>query len=471
MPINSEPGHIWAVNYGDEGRPAGVGPVIIDNLEELIPSGSTYTGGNGIEVDNDNDIISLDAEAQAAIDSYVTNSGSFLTDVDLNGYATETWVQSQDYVDGTEMSEYVTSATSAFVTSGDIPEVPTIKDFIAGNGINITTTSADVTIAAKVDGSTIKIDGSGNLSTDITGVPTTSGASSGDVLTYNGSSVGWAPAQGGGSSYTAGDGIEITNNIVSVSLAENGGLDFKASSIDGAMADTWAIKFHVGTNPPTDAVASFTLKTDLTSTGLYPYFESTAYGGYAVLVLANHSDLSQYSICSSTLYGPMPYASLGGTYSDYIPRNHQGFTVSGTMSTLFGNSWTDYVDENGDIYLYLCDVSDNELNGSGYGPGGACAAFLYSTQYNSITLTSTLTGAATLSVANPVPAYDNTDEGKVLGVTSGSTDWVNLPDTSDMATQTWTAQNYFPIDGLQIVGSSAEASGANIIYIVSGSNA
>jgi hypothetical protein len=46
------------------------------------------------------------------------------------------------------MSEYVTSATSAFVTSGDIPEVPTIKDFIAGNGINISATSADVTISA-----------------------------------------------------------------------------------------------------------------------------------------------------------------------------------------------------------------------------------------------------------------------------------------------------------------------------------
>jgi hypothetical protein len=164
MGINNGIGRVWAANAGDEGRPAGVGPVWIENIDALIPSGSggsTYTGGNGIEVDNTNNTISLDDEAQAAIDSYVTNSGSF-------------------------------------ITSADVPEVPTIKDFIAGNGINITTTSADVTIAAKVDGSTIKIDGSGNLSTDITGVPTTSGASNGDVLTYNGSSVGWAAPQGGG---------------------------------------------------------------------------------------------------------------------------------------------------------------------------------------------------------------------------------------------------------------------------------
>lgn len=206
MSINSEPGHIWAVNYGDNGRPAGVGPVIIDNLEELIPSGSgghTYTGGNGIDVDNVNDTISLDSETQAAINSYVTNSGSFLTSDDLNGYATEnwveeknyitsadippipsdvvtsaelatvsgeivnqipdvtdmatqTWVQNQgyissipsEYVTDTEMSTYVAGQTSAFVTSADIPEVPDVKDLVAGNGINITTTSADVTISA-----------------------------------------------------------------------------------------------------------------------------------------------------------------------------------------------------------------------------------------------------------------------------------------------------------------------------------
>ena len=47
----------------------------------------------------------------------------------------------------------------------------------------------------------------------------------------------------------------------------------------------------------------------------------------------------------------------------------------------------------------------------------------------------------------------------------------DLPDLSTYATQTWSTNNFFPIDGIQIVGSSAEASGANIIYIVSGSNA
>lgn len=470
MAINNGIGRVWAANAGEEGRPAGVGPVWIENIDAITPSGSggsTYTGGNGIDVDNDNDTISLDDEAQAAIDSYVTNSGSFLTDADLSGYATETWVSSQgyltsipsEYVTDTEMSEYVAEQTSAFITSADLPE---IKDLVAG------------------------------------------------------------------------DGIEISDSdVVSVSLAENGGLDFKASSIDGQAGGQsvggryYAKKFHVGTNPQTDAVASFTLKTNSSN---YTYFYDAAYSGYAVLVLANPADLSQYSICSSTLYGPMPYM-LVGKYSDYIPLN-QTLTVSGSMSTLFGNSWTDYVDENGDIHLYLCDINNNELKGTGYGPGGACAAAEYTTV---LTLTSTLAGATKLSVANPVPEYATSNDGMVLGVVNNSgtaeMQWVSHGDIPDdlvtsgelatvsgeivnqipdvptikdliagnginisatsadvtisadtsvlatqadlgpYATQTWTSSNFFPIDGLQVVSSSAEASGANIIYIVSGSNA
>lgn len=230
MGISNATSHVWASNAGEQGRPSGVSPVWIENIDAITPSGSggsTYTGGEGIDVDNDNDIISLDAEAQDAINSYVNNSGSFLTDEDLNGYATEsfvtneieqatsafitsadlpdldgyateTWVQNQgyitsipseyvtdtelatvsgeivsqipdtsdmatqtwvgqqgyltsvpsEYVTDTEMSTYVAEETSAFVTSADIPEVPAVKDLIAGNGINISATSGDVTISA-----------------------------------------------------------------------------------------------------------------------------------------------------------------------------------------------------------------------------------------------------------------------------------------------------------------------------------
>ena len=125
MAINNGIGRVWAANAGEEGRPAGVGPVWIENIDAITPSGSggsTYTGGNGIDVDNDNDTISLDTEAQAAIDSYVTNSGSFLTDVDLSGYATETWT-AQNYfpIDGLQVvgsSAEASGANIIYIVSG-----------------------------------------------------------------------------------------------------------------------------------------------------------------------------------------------------------------------------------------------------------------------------------------------------------------------------------------------------------------
>lgn len=94
----------------------------------------------------------------------------------------------------------------------------------------------------------------------------------------------------------------------------------------------------------------------------------------------------------------------------------------------------------------------------------------------------TTTSAGHLSWENQpeVPGIKDFIAGNGINISATSADVTISADTSVLATQadlgpyatqTWTAQNYFPIDGLQIVGSSAEASGANIIYIVSGSNA
>jgi hypothetical protein len=97
----------------------------------------------------------------------------------------------------------------------------------------------------------------------------------------------------------------------------------------------------------------------------------------------------------------------------------------------------------------------------------------------------TTTSAGHLSWENQpeipeVPTIKDFIAGNGINISATSGDVTISADTSVLATQadlgpyatqTWTAQNYFPIDGLQVVGSSAEASGANIIYIVSGSNA
>jgi hypothetical protein len=91
----------------------------------------------------------------------------------------------------------------------------------------------------------------------------------------------------------------------------------------------------------------------------------------------------------------------------------------------------------------------------------------------------TTTSAGHLSWENQpeipeVPEIKDLVDGNGINISATSADVTISVDNAifnGYATETWTAQNYFPIDGLQIVGSSAEASGANIIYIVSGSNA
>lgn len=50
------------------------------------------------------------------------------------------------------------------------------------------------------------------------GIPSQSG-NNGKVLGTNGSNLVWVTQQGGGSSYTAGDGIDITNDVISAKIA------------------------------------------------------------------------------------------------------------------------------------------------------------------------------------------------------------------------------------------------------------
>lgn len=429
MGINNGIGRVWAANAGEEGRPAGVGPVWIENIDAITPSGSggsTYTGGNGIDVDNDNDTISLDAEAQAAIDSYVTNSGSFLTDADLSGYATETWVQGQDYVNDNEMSEYVTEQTSAFVTSADIPPQVVVDQTYSPDSTN----------------------------------------------PQAGTAVAQAIASIPSSSYTAGDGIDITSGEISVKA----GTGLEISDISSTVTEnlscsefskdgtgTYAVCIAPLTSDILNAINtsdgfSFTISRDYTAWGDEVYVALYLYGGSGD---PNFEATSQvvFGTALTPVSGKIPSGTTFTLKSSEVNATKSAVTLSQVVSRL--------------PYYRIGIINYSQSTGWSYLGVGSSEVTETPTPSSVVTATrsTTTTIQDALCVANPVPAYDNTDEGKVLGVTSGATDWVNLPDTSDMATQTWTSQNYFPIDGLQIVGSSAEASGANIIYIVSGSNA
>lgn len=356
MAINSGIGHCWAVNYGDNGRPAGVGPIIIDNLDELIPSGSgghTYTGGNGIDVDNVNDTISLDSETEAAINSYVTNSGSFLTSDDLNGYATEQWVENKNYI-----------------TSADIPS----------------------------------------------------------------------------SSYTAGDGIEIEANEVSVKIGT--GLTFEnglgsKNLKSPVFYDSSSHSYRYALLGQLDSATVAALKSGpVTLNPLYAFslmdFGSGVHFALCKKNSDNYPDPYQHTLIAfDTVYSGEQYATYTMSVGDSYTVDFSSLDSSST------GTWSDVEADPTSYYLQLVSFSAGQ--------------FPTFSDFASapVTPTEVWGDVVTVEIVDPSApkniAVDNT-------IFDG------------YATETYVAQNYFPIDGLQVVSSSAEASGANIIYIVSGSN-
>lgn len=344
MAINNGIGRVWAANAGDEGRPAGVGPVWIENIDAITPSGSggsTYTGGNGIDVDNTNNTISLDDEAQAAIDSYVTNSGSFLTDADLSGYATETYVTNE-----------IEQATSAFVTSGELDGYAT-ETWVSGQGYMKNLFQAEYGVTSYAD----IADAFSNNKVVYCSVPTgIHGSDRMAFLAYN-------------QEYGSGD----QRNFFEFQY-------YRSSKDDSIFVykifpdDTWT--------------------TEERTAGSRSNWNATS--GKAEIL--NKPDLSIYATTSEM--------------EEYVTEETSAFITSAEVP---------------EVPTIKDFIAGNGIN---------------------ISATS---GDVTISADTSVLATQ--------------------ADLGPYATQTWTAQNYFPIDGLQVVGSSAEASGANIIYIVSGSNA
>lgn len=88
--MNNGTGRVWAVNAegGDEGRPNGVGPVIIENIDKIGGGGSgSYTAGNGIKIKNNQ--ISVDTDV-VATKSDLPDMGEYATESELTaGLATK----------------------------------------------------------------------------------------------------------------------------------------------------------------------------------------------------------------------------------------------------------------------------------------------------------------------------------------------------------------------------------------------
>lgn len=118
--MNNGTGRVWAVNAegGDEGRPNGVGPVIIENIDKIGGGGGSYTAGNGIEIENN----------QISVDTDVVATKSDLPD--MSEYATESELtdglaSKQDVISDLSTIRSGASAGATAVQPGSLATVAT----------------------------------------------------------------------------------------------------------------------------------------------------------------------------------------------------------------------------------------------------------------------------------------------------------------------------------------------------------
>lgn len=186
-------GRVWAVNAegGDEGRPNGVGPVYIENADQLgskLPEPAAGDAGKVLGVLNSSGDI-----------GWVEDQSGTLTQVQSD------WTED----DSSQVSYIQNKPTLATVaTSGsynDLSNKPTIPTVDQSYSASSTNAQSGVAVAGAL--------------ANIKQVPSSTSADEDKVLTVNSSGTPvWATAQGGGSSYTAGAGIDITSDVISAKI-------------------------------------------------------------------------------------------------------------------------------------------------------------------------------------------------------------------------------------------------------------
>ena len=272
-----------------------------------------------------------------------------------------------------------------------------------------------------------------------TELPSLTGNSS-KVLAVNSGATGveWVTPQGG-TSYTAGDAIDISNAEISVkhdsTLSVTQSASVSVTSVGSNLYYAWSdnnayksLRLTVPAGLSTATTASFVWdNSDHVNSHGSPYAE----GGKAFLVLVNPGDSSKYVVGTGKQ----------GTWRDateWDARIDLPLTWSGTLSSMFtwGNlSMDDLRDSNGYVDVYICCTDYSGTPVSGDAPGGyfntifMAAESDYGDEGSVITFSYSLVGNK-LTVVNPLPSSTSIDSGKVLKVnSSGNAEWdtVSIP--------------------------------------------
>ena len=502
----------------------------------------------------------MDSSEASAFYPMATNPSGYLVSTDLNGYATEQYVQdyTSGFVDGSYVSEYVASQVS-----GKQDELTFSYD--ASNKINAINGSA---LAGEGGGTTYSAGDNIDITDDVISVTDTSHLIAGANVSITSSGDDYVISSVAGSTYSAGQYISIAGDVISVTGVQPAGNYATQTYVDTSVAgkqDKLTFGYNgdgyinainssgiAGGEEGLPISAGPGIAISLVSGTIL--IETSGSGSYATEEYVDAAVSGKMDATESSAFYPMDTNPSGYLVStdlngyateQYVTDETSAFITSADLPDLDGYATESWVSGQGymknlflaeygvttfaDIYdaytngkIVYCRLTSNQYGSGrmaflayvnlGSNPSASTNFFEFQYYRSNSTLSSNdsvfvyqikpddawtttervagnvsdwnATSGRTQILNKPeLPQIKDLVAGSGISITTTSADvtiaadtsvlatQADLPDLSTYATQTWSTNNFFPIDGIQIVGSSAEASGANIIYIVSGSNA
>ena len=463
-------GHVWAVNAegGDQGRPNGVGPVWIENADQLgtkLPEPESGDAGKVLGVLNsDGDIGWVpDQEGMAQVQadwdqadssqvSYIANKPSLATVATSGAYSDLSGTPTIPTVDQ-EYNSASANAQSGVAVAGAISgKQDTIND------LETIRSGAAAGATAVQPGSLATVATTGSYA-DLSNKPTIptvdQNYNASSTNAQSGTAVAQAIASIPSASYTAGDGIDITANEVSVKAGT--GLEIGTSS-GTVTAQTVGLTQHV---------ISSNIDTVYVVQPLTPEIFAAISNNAATVTLSTipvtDPEYTNWHIADSQ--GATAYVVIGKIKEISLP-NSSGWEFDSSKVMFLGVA-VQTIDASGDVptnVAYNVHASDNtdadstltwsELATALAGGTISDYAIFIAIKYESFlgmtpkaaycshitgvvdcqiatgSITYTATVANALKVSNPVPAYAAGDAGKVLKVNaSGNAEWdtVSIP--------------------------------------------
>lgn len=275
----------------------------------------------------------MDSSEASAFYPMATNPSGYLVSSDLNGYASEQYVQdyTSGFVDSTYVSEYVASQTSG-------KQDALTFSYNEADKISAINGSA----LAGEDGATYSAGDNIDITDDVISITDTSNLIAGDNISITASGDDYVISSVGGSTYSAGQYVSISGDVISVTgvqpagnyatqedLASYATQSYVDSSVSGKMDASEASAFYpMDTNP-----SGYLVSSDLNGYATESYVTSQTSGKQDTLTFGYDESDKINAINGSAIAG----GGGGGSYTagEFIDITNDVISVnSGDVSNL-----------------------------------------------------------------------------------------------------------------------------------------